>query len=117
MCLLWQIQALQGPGVPDDYYEVICKFNEQLLGSSASNSVLVENLIKRLRDNSLEAKADSKIVDVVNSRGQLANRHSLLHAEKGELIKVASIPYQALTSMLCVQRYGAALHNTYSSKI
>lgn len=83
-----QVQALQGPGVPDDYFEAICKFNEKLLVSSSSQSSLVNNLIQRLRDPSLEAKADSKIRDVINARGQLADRHALLHAEKGELAKV-----------------------------
>ena len=82
------MQALNDPAIPDDAYEVICKFNERLLGATNGRVPFVDNLVKQVRDTSLEAKADSKITNVVGTRGQALDRHSLLQIERGCMSEV-----------------------------
>lgn len=48
----------------------------------------IDNLVKQMRDTSLEAKADSKIAVVVGARGQALDRHSLLQIERGCMSEV-----------------------------
>ena len=92
-----QIQALQGPGVSDELYEIVCTFNKRLLSDDTGKLTLVDNLVKRIKDTALEPQADSKVVDTVNARGHLANRHALLQAERGVLSKVSVFPRSSYT--------------------
>ena len=81
---------MNDPAIPDDAYDVICKFNERLLGVSNGRVAFIDTLVKQIRDTSLEAKADSKMTSVVGSRGQALDRHSLLQIERGCMSEASS---------------------------
>ena len=84
-----QIQALQDARVSDDAYEAVCTFNMRLLShKSGGRNTLMDNLVKTIKDSSLEAKADSRLTILHNSRGQMLERHAVIQLERGLLCEV-----------------------------
>ena len=82
------MQANNDPRVPEGIFEVVCSFNAQLLAVSSGRKNLIAHLVEKVSDTSLEAKGDSRITRVINSKGQLEERHTLLQIERSLLCEV-----------------------------
>ena len=77
----------------------MCSFNAQLLAVSSGRKNLIAHLVEKVNDTSLEAKGDSRITRIVNSKGHLEERHTLLQIQRSLLCELSGPTPHPMLSM------------------
>lgn len=105
-----QVPALALEEVPEDVFQVVCTFCEQLLERETEGScALLRRLLELIQDTSLEAKQDSRITRVVDMQGQYMERHVLLQRERSILCEVRNVHASGGEARFLVGAVGEAL--------